>query len=183
MGAHWVRAGHEVMVSGRDPLKAGKLADRIGGQAGNWSQAAAFGDVVLLAVMAEGAPDVLAATELTGKVLIDCTNAVAQGRWTLATPAMAESVAAKSGARVVKAFHLCPDETWRQTPPPVAVPLCGDDPEALDAVRGLVADIGCVALDGGGLERAALFEATAVVVIGLAVQGLSLRHAVPAIDM
>ncbi|TCO58706.1 hypothetical protein EV192_105778 [Actinocrispum wychmicini] len=181
LGTHWVRAGHEVMVSGRDPGRARETAERIGGQAGDWAQAAQFGEVVLLAVLADGVPDVLAATELAGKVVIDCTNAVVQGRWTLATPAMAESVAAKSGARVVKAFNLCPDELWRQTPPPVAVPLCGDDPEAMDIVRGLVVDVGCVAVDGGGLERAALFEATAAVVIGLAVQGVEPRGILPVV--
>jgi len=88
---------------------------------------------------------------------------------------MAEWVAAKSGARVVKAFNLCPDSTWRTTPPPVDVPVCGDDPEALAVVRQLITDIGCTAVDGGGLARAALFEATAAVVIGLVVGGRGLE--------
>jgi predicted dinucleotide-binding enzyme len=59
----------------------------------------------------------------------------------------------------------------------VAVPLCGDDPDALAIVRRLVSDIGCEPLDGGGLDRAALLEATAAVVIGLAVAGKDLRDA------
>jgi predicted dinucleotide-binding enzyme len=91
---------------------------------------------------------------------------------------MAESVAALTGARVVKAFNLCPDEVWRMTPPPVTVPICGNDAEALDVVRGLVRDMGCQPVDGGGLERARLFEATAAVVIGLAMAGQSLRSAI-----
>jgi predicted dinucleotide-binding enzyme len=120
-------------------------------------------------------PDVLEAVDVKGKVLIDCTNAIVQGEWTLAVPEMAKDVAAASDARVVKAFNLCPDQTWRTTP--VAVPLCGDDPDALAIVRRLVSDIGCEPLDGGGLDRAALLEATAAVVIGLAVAGKDLRDA------
>ncbi|MFD1045929.1 NADPH-dependent F420 reductase, partial [Kibdelosporangium lantanae] len=140
-------------------------------QAGTWAEAAGFGDVVLLAVRAEGVPGVLQAVDVAGKVVVDCTNSIVQGEWTLATPAMAEWVAAESGARVVKAFHLCPDATWRMTPPPVHVPLCGDDPDALAMVRQLVADIGCAPLDGGGLGRAVLFEAAAAVEIGLTMTG------------
>jgi predicted dinucleotide-binding enzyme len=49
----------------------------------------------------------------------------------------------------------------------LSVPLCGDDPGALDAVRTLVRDLGATPVDGGGLERAALLEATAAFVIGL----------------
>lgn len=171
LGGHWVRAGHEVMVSSRDPERARTLARRIGARAGTWGEAAGFGDVVLLAVRAEGVDDVLGAADVSGKVLIDCVNAVVQGEWTLGTPVMAERVEARSGARVVKAFNLCSDATWRLTPPPVRVPVCGNDPAALAAVRRLVRDVGCVPVDGGGLVRAALFEATAAVVIGLEVGG------------
>jgi predicted dinucleotide-binding enzyme len=181
LGTHWTRAGHDVLVSSRDLTKARALAKRIGAQAGTWRQAAEFGDVVLLAIIADGVPDVVAAVDgaLRGSVLIDCTNAVVQGAWTLSNPAMAESVAATTGARVVKAFNLCPDELWRTPPPDLAVPLCSDHPEALAQVRQLVVDAGCEPVDAGGLERAKLLEATAAVVIGLAVAGVSPRVILP----
>lgn len=150
------------------------MAEEVGAQAGTWAEAAGFADVVLLAVAAEGVPGVLAEVDVTRKVLIDCTNSIVQGEWTLATPAMAEWVAAESGARVVKAFNLCQDAVWAMSPPPVDVPVSGDDPEALAVTRQLVTDIGCAPVDGGGLRRAALFEATAAVVIGLVVAGHSL---------
>ncbi|WP_301175890.1 hypothetical protein [Actinomadura geliboluensis] len=54
---------------------------------------------------------------------------------------------------------------------PLGVPLCGDDAEALAAVRTLVADLGCVPMDGGSLERAGLLEAAAAFVVGLWVAG------------
>ncbi|MET0135303.1 MAG: NAD(P)-binding domain-containing protein [Kibdelosporangium sp.] len=174
LGAHWVRAGHEVVVSSRGPARARELAGRIGARAGTWEQAARA-DVVLLAVLAEGVPDVLSAVDLRGKILIDCTNAVVQGEWTLATPTMAADIARGSGARVVKAFNLCPDDVWRTNS--VAVPVCGDDPEAVETVKRLVTAMGCRPVDAGGLVRAALLEATAAVVIGLEVAGVDPRTA------
>lgn len=49
----------------------------------------------------------------------------------------------------------------------LAVPVCGDDEGALDAVRELVKDAGCAPFAAGGLERAGLVEATAALLIGL----------------
>lgn len=195
LGTQWARAGHEVIVSGRDWAKTQALAERIGPQAraGTWPQAASFGEVILLAVRDHGIPDVLSAVgaasgALHGRVLIDCTNAVVPGRWTLATQgglSMTEQiVAAAVGARVVKAFNLCHEDVWRMTPPvfdgrPLAVPLCGDDPDAVATVRALAADIGCEPVDGGGLERAALLEATAAFMIGLWFGGADAQAVLP----
>ncbi|MEU7559961.1 hypothetical protein AB0B38_16880 [Streptomyces eurythermus] len=56
----------------------------------------------------------------------------------------AERIAAAGpAARVVKAFDLWHESVWRLTPPvfagrPLAVPLCGDDADALAVVRRLV---------------------------------------------
>ncbi|MGK5532591.1 NADPH-dependent F420 reductase [Streptomyces sp. URMC 129] len=182
LGTQWARAGHQVMVSGRDTDRAGALAARIGSgaRAGTFAEAVAFGeDAVLLAIRHDGVSDVLAAAgagegALRGRTLIDCVNAVVWESFTLASSApMAERIAAAApGAHVVKAFNVCHADVWRMTPPvfdgaPLAVPLCGDDPGALDTVRALVTDLGCVPLPGGGLERAGLLEATAAFAIGL----------------
>src|SRR5262245_42440664 len=88
LGEQWRRAGHELMVSGRDPGKAALLARQLGGRSGTFREAARFGEVTLLAVRAEGAFDVLATAgagegALAGRALIDCTNAVEAGRLTL----------------------------------------------------------------------------------------------------
>lgn len=79
---------------------------------------------------------------------------------------------AAPGARVVKAFNLCHEDVWRMRPPvfdgrPPAVPVCGDDGEAVARVGELVRDVGCEPVSGGGLERAGLLEATAAMFIGL----------------
>lgn len=185
LGTKWVRAGHEVMVSGRDPERTAATAERIGAQPGTWQEVVAFGDVVLLAIAAEGVPVVVEAVrgQLRGKTLIDCTNPVVPGRFVVSGP-MAQWVAETTGARVVKAFNLCHEDVWRMTPPvfdgtPLAVPLCGDDAAALAYAETLVSDLDCTPVVGGGLERAAMLEATAAFMIGLWFAGVDAQTVVP----
>ncbi|SFW44515.1 NADPH-dependent F420 reductase [Amycolatopsis australiensis] len=164
LGTHWARAGHELMISGRsDP---GALARRLGAATGAWHETAAFADVLLLAVPAGAIGKVLAqAGPLAGKALVDCTN----------DPGLTGAPVASrivTDAHVVKAFNLAPTDVWRLTPPawdgrPLAVPLCGDDPAAVEKVSTLVRDVGAKPVHAGGLDRAALLEATAAFVIGL----------------
>ncbi|MEU4081807.1 NADPH-dependent F420 reductase [Streptomyces venezuelae] len=179
LATHWVRAGHEVFVGGRDEGKARRLASRLGGGTGHGSLSAAAGagDVVLAAlpygVGAQVVGDLRA--PLDGKVLLDCSNPVGPGFRLLTDggPSAARRLAdAAPGARVVKAFNLCHEDVWRMSPPVfdgqrLAVPVCGDDDTALALVRELVRDAGCEPLSGGGLDRAGLVEATAALFIGL----------------
>ncbi|MET7936247.1 NAD(P)-binding domain-containing protein [Streptomyces sp. NPDC005322] len=194
LATQWARAGHELLIGGRARPKAESLAERIGhgARAGGLREAAEFGEVVLLAVAYEGVAATLEAAgaaggTLSGRTLIDCTNAIAPG-FTLATdggPGVAEQVAATAvGAHVVKGFAHCADSVWRMTPPvfadgPLAVPLCGDDEGALEAVRTLVRDMGCVPLDAGGLERARHLESTVAFLLGFWVAGVEPRTALP----
>ncbi|MEV0704483.1 NAD(P)-binding domain-containing protein [Saccharopolyspora sp. NPDC050389] len=195
LGTQWTRAGHQVMVSGRDPAKPRALAERLGPSArsGTFAEAAEFGDVVLVAVLHSAVTGVLTAAgaetgTLRGKVLIDCTNAVVPDRFALDLPAgasMAEQIADQAvGAHVVKAFNACNESVWRLTPPvfdgrPLIVPLCGDDAEAIAIVRSLVTDIGCEPADGGPLERASLLEATTAFMIGLWFRGVDAQAMLP----
>ncbi|GGS11374.1 NADP oxidoreductase [Streptomyces aureoverticillatus] len=179
LGGQWVRAGHEVFVGGRDEGRAAVLARRIGAAGHGTSRAAAeFGDgAVLCALPYEAGAEVVGGLEaaLRGRVLVDCGNPLGEGFALLTEggPSAAERLAAAApGARVVKAFNLCHESVWRLAPPvfggrPLAVPVCGDDEEALAVVRELVRDIGCVPYDAGGLGRAGLVEATAALLIGL----------------
>ncbi|MGC5014811.1 NADPH-dependent F420 reductase [Streptosporangium sp. DT93] len=194
LGERWARAGHAVLVGGRDAGRATALAGRIGGLAGTLPEAVAHGtDAVLLAVPHAAADGVVSGLSgaLEGRTLIDCTNPVGPG-FVLETrggPSAAERVAAAApGARVVKAFNLCHESVWRMTPPvfdgrPLAVPLCGDDATALDTVRRLVRDLGCEPFDGGGLARAGLLEATAAFLIGLWVgEGVDAQAIAPPLE-
>lgn len=152
LGTQWERAGHEVLKGARN----------------NLAEAVAFGEVLLLALPYGVLPEV----DLHGRIVIDCTNPVGEGAVLLTDDRSAAEEVAATGARVVKAFNLCHVDVWRMTPPvfdgrPLAVPMCGDDQEALAAVELLVRDIGCEPLVAGGLERARLLEATAAFMIGL----------------
>ncbi|MEV0521803.1 NAD(P)-binding domain-containing protein [Streptomyces sp. NPDC050439] len=179
LATHWVRAGHEVAIGGRDAHKAERLATRLGGSAkpASLRAAATFGQVVLAALpFGEGA-DVAGELRavLDGKVLIDCSNPVGPGFRLLTQdgPSAAQQLAASAPeAHVIKAFNLCHEDVWRMSPPifdgrRLAVPVCGDSETALACVCALVRDVGCEPVAGGGLERAGLLEATATLFIGL----------------
>ncbi|WP_320781581.1 NADPH-dependent F420 reductase [Streptomyces sp. CRN 30] len=179
LATHWVRAGHQVTIGGRNAHRAERLATRVGGRVkpAGLRAAAAFGEVVLAALPfgagADVARDLHAALE--GKVLLDCSNPVGPGFRLLTEggPSAAQRLAAVApGAHVVKAFNLCHEDVWRMRSPvfdgrPLAVPVCGDDETALARVRELVRDVGCDPVAGGGLERAGLLEATAALFIAL----------------
>lgn len=179
LATHWVRAGHEVVIGGRDAQKAERLARRVGGGArpASLRAAAASGEVVLAALPfgagAEVVRELRAALE--GKALVDCSNPVGPGFRLLTEggPSAAERLAAAApGAHVVKAFNLCHEDVWRMRPPvfdgrPLSVPVCGDDDASLARVHALVRDAGCLPVSGGGLERAGLLEATAALFIAL----------------
>ncbi|MFE6625171.1 NADPH-dependent F420 reductase [Streptomyces sp. NPDC057740] len=193
LATHWVRAGHQVTIGGRDQRKAGLLAARIGGgtRSGSLHDAAGSGQDVVLAALpfgvgAEVARELHAVLE--GKVLLDCSNPVGPGFRLLTqqgVSAAQQLAATASGAHVVKAFNLCHEDVWRMRPPvfggrPLAVPVCGDDDTALARVRELVTDLGCTPVAGGGLERAGLLEATAALFISLWVgQGADVQAIAP----
>ncbi|WP_181958055.1 NAD(P)-binding domain-containing protein [Nonomuraea mesophila] len=210
LGTQWAGAGHPVMVSGRDlgrsTAQAAKMRTQatrprpvgasaasaarepsaeVDVRAGTWAEAAAFGEVVVVAVREAGLGDVLQAAgpSMRGKPVIDVTNAAAPDRYDSTRP-IARMIRDFTGGHVVKAFNLCHVDVWRMTPPvfdgrPLAVPLCGDDRDAMDAARTLVAGLGCTPLDGGGLDRAMQLEATAAFVIGLWFGGADAQAILP----
>jgi predicted dinucleotide-binding enzyme len=149
LAATWRAAGHEVTVSTRETL----------------AETAAASDVLLLAVPASAAADVLGTTgSLDGKVLIDATNNVSGG------PDGATIATLAREARVVKTFNTTFATFYNATPPerPATMVLCGDDADAKAIVSELVRDAGFDPVDLGGHEQSADVEAFARLVIGLA---------------
>jgi predicted dinucleotide-binding enzyme len=141
----WREAGHDVRAGGRDST----------------ADAAAHGEVILLAVPADAVDAALdAAGPLDGKVLIDATNDLA-GEW----PSLAKHIAERvPAAKVVKAFNACfapVFELAAQLQPPASLVFCGDDADAKETVSGLIRDIGLEPVDVGGLDQAANVEAFA----------------------
>ncbi|WP_256962320.1 NADPH-dependent F420 reductase [Streptomyces sp. NRRL B-24572] len=185
LGGGWVRAGHEVLVGGRDAERTAALAAGTGARPGTLAEAARFGGATLLALPYDAVLPALGTVE-PGRILIDCTNAVGPGP-VLTTgegPGAARTLAAATGARVVKAFNHVTPAVWSRTPPvfadgPVAVPLCGDDEEALALVAALAADLGCAPFVAGPLAHADLLEATTAFLIGLWTSGRDPRAMLP----
>jgi predicted dinucleotide-binding enzyme len=149
LAATWRAAGHDVAVSTRETV----------------AETARAADVLLLAVPAAAAEDVLhAAGPLDGKVLVDATNNLSGGP-------NGETIASlAAGARVVKAFNTVFATFFHATPPtrPASLVLCGNDADAKETVSALARDAGFDPIDVGGHEQTADIEAFARVVIGLA---------------
>lgn len=172
----WIAAGHDVMIGGRTPGRAAALAERLGARAGTLREAAEFADVAMIAVLYAGVDETLreAGDALRGKPLIDVTNPVETERFTLVTPpgaSIAEEIAARTGARVVKTLHHVHFHVYMQRARyagrPLVVPVAADDEEAKALVFGLVRDVGAEPFDAGGLEQAHNLEAMAAVIIRL----------------
>ncbi len=186
LGGQWVRAGHDVMIGGRKPERAADLAERIGATPGSLQEATTYGGTVLLAIPAEVAVDTVKSLGIEAEqTLIDCTNSVDHEGFTLAEPAMSEAISrAAPRAHVVKAFNLAADAVWRKAPhqfegAPLGVPLCGDNPAAVERVGELVRALGCDPVFAGGPARARMPEATAAFAIGVWVSGGDVRTLFP----
>ncbi|WP_378734312.1 NADPH-dependent F420 reductase [Nocardia brasiliensis] len=198
LGGGWAAAGHEVRIGARSAAAADELAAAIGAKSGTIRDAASFGDVVLLALPVGALAEVLRAVGglLAGRTVIDCTNAfepdtaAPEGAtaFVLAEDAVAERVAAGApGAHVVKAFNVCAAEVWAGDTRVfeerrLAVPLCGDDPDALARVATLVEDLKLQPVSAGGLHRAKYLEAVSVFTVGLWFAGQDARATFPPLE-
>lgn len=171
LARHWVNAGHEVFVSSRHPEELQGLADELGprAHAGTPAEAADFGEVVLVSVPYSAMPQVGAelSAALAGKVVLDTSNPVARRDGAIADLVLQQGsgVATASflpGARVVRAFNCIPAASLanqpNRQPARIAIPLAGDDAEALEVAQRLVDDAGFDGVVVGPLEIARHFD-------------------------
>lgn len=181
LGNLWIKAGHSVCFGSREPDKAKELAQSSGTTAsgGTHSEAAAFGEVVVLGVPWSAAEATVKSLNLQGKILIDLTNAVGPDGLLLPSTTSAGEEVAKwaRGARVVKAFNTIHfrnlgNSRFGDLQPDVFI--CGDDASAKAVVRSLVADAGFDPVETGAMKNARFVEATAILWMRLAFeQGMS----------
>jgi len=171
LAEHWAKAGHEVMLSSRHPEELRPLADRMGAKAhvGTPREAAAFGDVVLISVPYGALPQVGRdfAAELKGKIVLETGNPYPSRDGDMANEARRIGTGTTSprylpGVRLVRAFNSIPAFSLRSEAhrggEKVAVPLAGDDPEAMRVAERLVRDAGFEPVVVGTLERAKEFD-------------------------
>jgi len=171
LARHWVNAGHEVFVSSRNPDQLQSLADELGprAHAGTPAQAVEFGDVILISVPYSAIPQVGAehAAAMAGKIVLDTSNPVGRRDGAIVPIAleMGSGIATSQffpGTRVVRAFNCIPaaslaNEPNRQ-PARIAIPLAGDDAEAIEIAQRLVDDAGFDGVVVGPLEIARHFD-------------------------
>jgi predicted dinucleotide-binding enzyme len=159
----FARAGHQVALSNsRGPQSLAAVVQDLGPnvRATTVEEAAAFGDVVLVAIPF-GKYTTLPADPLAGKIVVDAMNYYAQrdGQIDFGGLSSSEMIARQlDRSRLVKAFNTMYFETLANggsadAPPEdrLALFVAGDDAEAKAIVSGLIEEIGFAALDTGSL--------------------------------
>jgi predicted dinucleotide-binding enzyme len=178
IGTRAAKHGHTVELMSRDATKAQSLAGQIGdGATVGTFGAPPAGDIVIVAVLYQGAVDVVAhyGDALAGKTLVDITNpfnADANGLVTTAGNSMSEQIAAAApeSAYVVKAFNTIFGGVLAGDRPLDAF-FAGDSAEAKALVAGFLESLGLRPRDAGGLQMAHALEWAGLLLVGLASKG------------
>ena len=171
IGGLWVKSGHKVLFSSRHPEELKDLVAGLGplAQAGTVEQAIAFGEVVLLTVPYGALPQIGRdyATQLKGKIVLDTCNAVSARDGAVADEVEANGIGLISqkylpGTRLVRAFNTMSYKIFaseaNRSDPKLAVPIAGDDQDAVRVAAALVRDAGFDPVVVGKLADAKLFQ-------------------------
>ena len=166
--------GHSIVMGTRDPPKlADWIAQHRGARAGSFSEAARFGEVVVLAVKGTVALEALSAASaanVAGKVIIDATNPIADAPpangvlkfFTGPDESLMERLQREfAGARFVKAFNsvghdLMVDPRFREGRPTMFI--CGNDDTAKETVQSILDQFGWETADMGKAVAARAIE-------------------------
>ncbi len=182
LGLGFIGLGHTVKMGSRNPAKreikawlakAGEKAS-----AGTFSEAAAFGELAVLATRWTGTENAIRLAgpdNLAGKVVIDATNPLMSRAKALPQLAIGGSDSASEQiqrwlpkAKVVKAFNTVNHAHMVKPSFPGGPPdmfICGDDEAARKTVAGICRQFGWGVVDMGRLEAARLIEPLALIYI------------------
>jgi 8-hydroxy-5-deazaflavin:NADPH oxidoreductase len=180
LGKGFVDNGHDVKIGSRDPgqekfkmwiAKTGPRAS-----AGSYSDAAAFGELLVLATPWSGTENAINLSEkrnFAGKVVIDVTNPL---DFSAGPPPKLALGHTDSGAeqiqrwirdaRVVKAFNIVGNADMVNPKFPGGPPdmfICGNDDVAKKTVTEILTAFGWSTIDLGGIEGARYIEPLAMV--------------------
>jgi predicted dinucleotide-binding enzyme len=171
VGALWVKAGHPVLFSSRHPEELKDLVAGLGAlaQAGTVDQAIAFGDALLISVPYGALPQIGRdyGAALKGKITLDTGNAVAGRDGPIAEEVERDGIGVTSqkylpGTRLVRAFntlsYMILAREANRPDPKLAIPIAGDDPDAVQIAAGLVRDAGFEPVVVGKLADASRFQ-------------------------
>jgi predicted dinucleotide-binding enzyme len=171
IGRLWVKSGHPVLFSSRHPEELKELVSGLGPLAhnGTVAQAISFGDALLVAVPYGALPQLGKdyADALAGKITLDACNAVATRDGTIAEEVEHNGIGVTSqkylpGTRLVRAFntlsYMILAREANRPEPRLAIPIAGDDAEAVQVAAGLVRDAGFEPVVVGKLADARRFQ-------------------------
>lgn len=167
--------GHAVMLGTREPAKLGEWAAAHSAvKVGQMAEAAAFGDIGILAVKGTAAEAALQATDagrtLAGKPLLDATNPIADAPpdggvlrffTSLDDSLMERLQRAYPAVRFVKAFNSVGSALMIDPKLPGGRPtmfIAGNDEAAKTTATTLLAEVGWDAADMGGAQAARAIE-------------------------
>jgi predicted dinucleotide-binding enzyme len=167
----WVKAGHDVFVSSDHPEKLQALVAELAphAQAGTPRQAAAFGSVILVSIPYGAMPQIgmdLRA-ELAGKVILDTSNPAERRDGAMALDAQKKGAGVATAEllhskRVVRVFNCIGAPSLARDgfrkPVQLAIPIGGDDAQALKVAERLVSEIGFDPVVIGSLARTRVFD-------------------------
>ena len=171
IGSLWVKAGHPVLFSSRHPDELKDLVAGLGplARAGSVADAIKFGEVMFIAVPYAALPEIGRdyGAALNGKIMLDACNAVQSRDGDIAQEAERDGVGVTSrkylpGTRLVRAFNTMSYTIFareaNRPEPRLAIPIAGDDPEAVKVAQVLVRDAGFDPVLVGKLVDAARFQ-------------------------
>ena len=179
LGTLWAGKGHDVVFGVRDtndPKLQQVLKSTQGkARAASVKEAAASGEIVVFATPWPATQDAIkSAGNLTGKIVIDCTNPLLPDLSGLAVgtnnSAGEEVERWAKGAKVVKAFNTIGAANFgnpRFGSENATMFICGDDASAKASVGKLAAELGFDVVDAGALTASRLLEPLAMLWIHL----------------
>ena len=171
IGGLWVKKGHSVLFSSRHPEELKDMIAKLGSlaKAGTVEEAVAFGDVLFIAVPYGAIPQIGKdySAKMKGKVMLDACNAVSTRDGAVADEVEQNGIGVTTqkyfpGVRIVRAFntksYMVFAREANRPDPKLAIPIAGDDPQAMQIAAALVRDAGFDPVTVGTLADARRFQ-------------------------
>jgi len=171
IGGLWVKKGHSVFFSSRHPEELKDMIAKLGSlaKAGTVEEAVAFGGVLFIAVPYGASPQIGKdySAKMKGKVMLDACNAVSTRDGAVADEVEQNGIGVTTqkyfpGVRIVRAFNTMSYMVFareaNRPDPKLAIPIAGDDPQAVQIAAALVRDAGFDPVTVGTLADARRFQ-------------------------
>lgn len=199
LGAGLLAAGYAVMLGSRDTKRKTLLEwnkrNQHKAEFGSTTQAAAYGDIAILAVAWHAAEDVLSQIrpELAGKVVIDVTNPLVFSEDQAPTLSVGHTISGGEivqqnlpDSHVVKTLNFISHERMVQPQYTEGTPImfvCGNNDSAKEQVRDVLTDLGWQdILNLGPIEKSRLLEALCLLWIEYGANRDTWQHAFAVIE-